>query len=506
MPVLNQQQTTITKLNGSTGTEVWTKACFNSPQFDEHGTPMPTLVTADATGVYAAYPSSVNNTNEGTVHAMKLNRTTGAIEWVVEIKDHNTIGKSPTATSDGRYTCLGTSSSTMSFGGLTTDAQRLYLSLPRFAVWEGTVPDGGDIWAIDKNGPEAVTNGSMYSITNNAASASSWHTATGINLAPGAIQGMAADAVVSDGSANSYIVDVVSDNVHILPPISAVTTPSLDVVNIARVGQLIVGNKSAPSSANGTPGDKAGMVRPSADGIWYCTGDYTDGSTAIWRMAASSSPTAGKFKAGLVGFNPTLGTMVGCPGDVAGDIRLVGNRIFYCTGTYDGVTSIWTNTIDVTNGSGIQQTSNMSWDYTNDPDYPSGAVVTNYTRSFYSASASALSIPQDIRGDKFAKPAAGEYVLQYRATRSITLQMNGTPYGWYATTPATSPATFRLSVNGINFSTISFPAGGNTPNSWSNFIYTINPGDVFRIQAPMTQDATLAGLSFAIPATVDISF
>lgn len=52
--------------------------------------------------------------------------------------------------------------------------------------------------------------------------------------------------------------------------------------NFTEVYQSAVVQQAAPATAAGVAGDLAGMIAYSADHVYFCTADYTDGLSSIW--------------------------------------------------------------------------------------------------------------------------------------------------------------------------------------------------------------------------------
>jgi hypothetical protein len=100
------------------------------------------------------------------------------------------------------------------------------------------------------------------------------------------------------------------------------------------------------------------------------------------------------------------------------------------------------------------------------------------------------------------KPDAGAVVLNMNARRAFSIPTNMTGSAVGATTAATGSSVFTFKKNGSSFGTATFAAAG-TVATLSVTATTFAIGDIFSIEAPGSQDATLEGvrLNFAFTRT-----
>lgn len=176
-----------------------------------------------------------------------------------------------------------------------------------------------------------------------------------------------------------------NDYTWILPPTTSYNKTSMFVKNIAEVGELILGGEIAPpTSAAGTALDRVGAFRASDSGLHYCTADY-DGVTAIWKTLPFGV-TGGRIKLDPICYNVNTSTLCGCPSDRIGDVYVMDNAVFYCTGTYDGTNGIWDPVLPMI-GTGLNLTTSINVAY--DPSNPA-LWPTNYYMNAYPVTISAV--------------------------------------------------------------------------------------------------------------------
>jgi len=188
----------------------------------------------------------------------------------------------------------------------------------------------------------------------------------------------ATQSVISYTSTPAPTYDTVS---HILPPTTTkITSPSLNVLNLAKVGSLQIGDLlPAPTDIRGVDTDRQGMVRFDAtDGLWYCARDF-DGEEDIWKLLPFESLPPPPATSKPIGYHATY-KLVGSPSDVVGEIRWVGDYAFICVTPYTGWATIWKQIMHGTFDSS-KFTTTYSYGSTSAPDasYPTGLVCNYYS-------------------------------------------------------------------------------------------------------------------------------
>lgn len=236
--------------------------------------------------------------------------------------------------------------------------------------------------------------------------------------------------------------------------------PSLNVVNVAKVGQLTLGELYAPPpTLRGLPTDKAGMFRAGTTGLYYCTSDYTNGATDIWKFAPYEGGAGYKFRNTPVNNYP-----YGAVGDKAGDIVVIKdtNAMFLvCFADYtDGSIVIW-KTITTPSNDGIFQFQETIF------TDGGGFVVSGNTtlrdmvvRSVISGTT--FSINEASRGKTL------QFVNVAGASFPISLGTNhGIEVGWYchlenrSGSNVTFQADLGTSLNDVGQGSYSLPVGGH---------------------------------------------
>jgi hypothetical protein len=182
-------------------------------------------------------------------------------------------------------------------------------------------------------------------------------------------------------------------------------------------------------------------------------------------MTPFATPTGGKFKSGLVGYDPNSGRRVGSTGDVPGDIRLVGDKVYYCEGTYDGNTEIWFPTLPVTIGTGLSSTSNQNWEYTTNPDYPSGAWLLDSQLTISAATGGLPTVEMSGWTWLYAYQSRGNVMKYYPNTPNYTVYVGdyfGSITPGYMTTISNESTVYTMVLNSSAY-------GGSTINGMSSF-------------------------------------
>lgn len=110
-------------------------------------------------------------------------------------------------------------------------------------------------------------------------------------------------------------------------------------------------------------------------------------------------------------------------------------------------------------------------------------------------------IPYDILCGIVGKPSNAEVVLLFVAPRAFRIPANAAGSYLKAGTAATGSSVFNMAKNGSNFLTATVSASGTTA-SFSSAQTDFAAGDVFKITAPSTADATLADIAITLAATL----
>jgi hypothetical protein len=153
-----------------------------------------------------------------------------------------------------------------------------------------------------------------------------------------------------------------------------------------------------------------------------------------------------------------------------------------------------TQSIDIVKGSST---------YTMSP----GAVALLYTDgtanglTVVSESGAGVVKPYDIGTFCAGLPDTSEKLLRFNYVRSIDLPANLTGSRVTAQTAATAQADFAVTINGSGVGTIRFAAAGTVASFVGFSAQSLVANDVLMIQAPGTQDATLADIAFTIAGT-----
>lgn len=254
------------------------------------------------------------------------------------------------------------------------------------------------------NGVPIVTDGGTYT---------TWHRTSNNNT-------------VANVAYDQYI-----DFTWILPPTTSYNKTSMFVKNIAEVGELILGGGIAPpTSAAGTALDRQGAFRASVNGLHYCTADY-DGATAIWKTLPFDV-SSGRVKLDPICYNPNTSTLCGCPSDKPGDVYVMDNAVFYCTGEYDGTNGIWDPVLPmIGTGLSLSTSINTAYDPSNPALWPTNYYMNSYPVTISAAQTSTPSgytIFNQYTYLNASDPHGRNYASNVTADSYIT--WNGSYYEW----------------------------------------------------------------------------
>jgi hypothetical protein len=105
----------------------------------------------------------------------------------------------------------------------------------------------------------------------------------------------------------------------------------------------------------------------------------------------------------------------------------------------------------------------------------------------------------DVVGGAAASITTSQLLVQHVAARTLNFVANFAGSQGYAGTAPTASATLTVAVNGTTVGTIVFAASSQTATfTTSSGAFTVTPGQVLTVTAPLTADATLANVSFTL--------
>jgi hypothetical protein len=97
--------------------------------------------------------------------------------------------------------------------------------------------------------------------------------------------------------------------------------------------------------------------------------------------------------------------------------------------------------------------------------------------------------------------ANGQVLLNLALDRAVTFATNLAPSTAVCLDNPTSNITLVLNKNGVQFATLSITTGG--VGSYFSSGASFNPGDILQVVAPVTADATLAGVGMILSGIVN---
>jgi hypothetical protein len=120
---------------------------------------------------------------------------------------------------------------------------------------------------------------------------------------------------------------------------------------------------------------------------------------------------------------------------------------------------------------------------------------------FYNGALNQVAPPYDILCGIVGKPSNGEVVLLFVAPRAFRIPANAAGSYLKAGIAATGSSVFSIQKNGAQFLTATV-AGSGTTATFSGSQTDFAAGDVLKIVAPATADATLADIAITLAATL----
>lgn len=109
--------------------------------------------------------------------------------------------------------------------------------------------------------------------------------------------------------------------------------------------------------------------------------------------------------------------------------------------------------------------------------------------------------PYDVGGFVAGVPTASQVLLQIPLPRAVIFTTSLTGSQGVAGTAATAQTDFDIQKNGVSFGTMRFAAAGTVATFISAAGATFAAGDILKIVAPGTPDATLADVGFMLIGT-----
>lgn len=112
------------------------------------------------------------------------------------------------------------------------------------------------------------------------------------------------------------------------------------------------------------------------------------------------------------------------------------------------------------------------------------------------------AIPYDVAGAIVDKPGSGAIIFRFVATRAFTLSATAADHVFKASAAATSSAAFTVYRNADVIGTATFGAGSASTTLAAVANNSIDIGDVITVEAPLSQDPTLANVFFTLTGSV----
>jgi hypothetical protein len=128
--------------------------------------------------------------------------------------------------------------------------------------------------------------------------------------------------------------------------------------------------------------------------------------------------------------------------------------------------------------------------------------VNGPTLAGHPASKAYVDAIYDIGGGSNGVVAASAYILNFKATRALTLPTNFAGSVAEAVTAATASTVFTILKNGVSIGTMTFAASGTIPTFSVAGTTSLAIGNTLRIQGPASPDTTLSDLTVTLLAAM----
>lgn len=141
-----------------------------------------------------------------------------------------------------------------------------------------------------------------------------------------------------------------------------------------------------------------------------------------------------------------------------------------------------------------------------DPGSPLEAATMQYVDNSIAAAISAIPAPPVVPPNTDKAPVvfffpglpAANQIIPVKMAFNVTIANLFAGSQVYVGTNPTAAAVFNVLQNGTSFGTASISTAGAV--TWTGGAWALNAGDTLELQAPATQDTTLANVSFTILA------
>lgn len=493
--------------------EPWNSSLYGSMEIQ------PIKLAVDTNAVYAMYMPYVNTDSEGfnnlysdkSIRFTSLNSSTLARNYSLDVSNQilafpqgNNIDSTVTQAMTSPFNAMASLSvtdDTLVFGyPMIVAGNNSYMAdLPKKNGLYGVIGSFNKTTPPVVNTSEYIwddtTNHALYTLTTPSSGQYASFTPTILNQSSPALIDFVPLVIPLSNSNTIYVGEETTNTrfttlIHLLPPIIGDVHPSLRVKNVATVGQLQLGDLFPPPQSDvGSVGDGKGMIRASSDGLYYCTGDF-DGQTSIWKQVQYTTPGIPRLVPGpiVAGYN-SYSSLKGSATDQVGDIYVLGPHILQCTVPYDGSSQIWF--------------------LANKPDYSGSissnvSITTRYIDSntqvldtlTYQVSVSVPTQPVTFNGYYSPHPTHGTTIFtaicrQAKWFSLVNLRVR-------CDIPASSNGvSFDVMVNGSTLSYVYFNAGQTNPSSITSNGMWVYDGDYISIVCT-NYDSTIAGLAISL--------
>jgi hypothetical protein len=136
------------------------------------------------------------------------------------------------------------------------------------------------------------------------------------------------------------------------------------------------------------------------------------------------------------------------------------------------------------------------------PAAPTAVAGTNTTQiatTAFTTTAVTAAKYYDIMGGAAGSVSSGQLMTQYVSSRTLNFPTGLSGSQGYALIAPTNSAVFTITVGSTTVGTITFAAGAHTSSFiTSSGAFTVTPGQIVTITAPITADPTLATVSFTL--------
>jgi hypothetical protein len=212
----------------------------------------------------------------------------------------------------------------------------------------------------------------------------------------------------------------------------------------------------------------------------------TTSTAGVVTVGSGLSVTSGVISVTATGGVTSFNTRTGAVTLTTADVQGVNGAITNASNTFSSTNDFTTGSISVPTQTAGNNTNLAA----------STAFVQTTVSGLVTTAQLAAAKYYDIPGGATGTPSASQIMLEHVAVRTVTWSAGFAGSQGFAATAATALTTFTITVNGTTIGTMTFAASATTATFALTGTNSITAGQVLRVIAPASPDATLANVSF----------